>query len=206
MSAHISDVRLERHRRLRVAIVSDTHGKLDPRVAAAVARHDCVIHAGDIGCAAVLNELSTRLDVRVAVRGNNDSPTKWPAADRNILARLADTARLRLPGGEVMVIHGHQAGPPAARHEFLRRAFTGSRLVIYGHSHLRVIDREARPWIANPGAAGRTRAYGGPGLLSLTATSKMWRLRSIVFDPTWSGPTHNPGDRAYPDRGMRQSK
>jgi predicted phosphodiesterase len=163
-----------------VAIVSDTHGKLDPRVAAAVARHDCVIHAGDIGCAAVLNELSTRLDVRVAVRGNNDSPTKWPAADRNILARLADTARLRLPGGEVMVIHGH--------------------------SHLRVIDREARPWIANPGAAGRTRAYGGPGLLSLTATSKMWRLRSIVFDPTWSAPTHNPGDRAYPDRGTRQSK
>lgn len=173
---------LERRKHLRVAIVSDTHGKLDPRIARAVARHDCVIHAGDIGCAAVLDALSTRLGIRVAVRGNNDSPSKWPAADRKILSGLPDTARLRLPGGEVVVVHGHRAGPAARRHDVLRAAFAESRMVVYGHSHRRIIDKAARPWIANPGAAGRSRTYGGCGLLSLTATEKRWRVKSVVFD------------------------
>lgn len=184
MTAHGSDFGLVRHQRVRVAIVSDTHGELDPRVASAVARHDCVIHAGDIGCAAVLEHLCTRLDVRIAVRGNNDLPSRWPASDRNILSTLPETARLRLPGGDVVVVHGDRAGRPATRHEFLRRAFAGSRLVIYGHSHHRVIDRKAHPWVANPGAAGRTRAYGGPGLLSLTAGRKRWGLKTIVFGPS----------------------
>lgn len=175
---------LEHHERLRVAIVSDTHGRVDARVVGAVARHHCVIHAGDIGCASVLDQLSPRLGICIAVRGNNDSTAKWTATELAVLSTLPEAARLRLPGGEVAVVHGDRAGRPATRHDYLRRTFAEARLVIYGHSHLRTIDREGRPWVANPGAAGRSRAYGGAGLLSLTASHRGWRLRSIVFGPS----------------------
>lgn len=171
----------EHHPRVRVAVVSDTHGRLDPRIAEAVARHDGVIHAGDIGGAVVLDQFCTRLNCCIAVRGNNDTRPKWPPADARILEDLPETALLRLPGGHVVVVHGDRAGPPAKRHDHLRAAFPEARLVVYGHSHRRVIDRKARPWVANPGAAGRSRTYGGPGLLSLTATTSSWRLKSIVF-------------------------
>ncbi|MDX1513216.1 MAG: metallophosphoesterase family protein [Gammaproteobacteria bacterium] len=167
--------------RVRVAIVSDTHGRLDPRVAEIAARHDCSLHAGDIGNAAVLDLLGGRLGLCLAVRGNNDRPDKWPAEDRDLLNRLPGIAWLRLPGGAVVVVHGDRAGRPADRHDRLRKAFTGARLIVYGHSHRRLIDRQHRPWVANPGAAGRSRTYGGPGLLSLSAGEKSWRLKSVSF-------------------------
>ncbi len=171
----------EDHSRVRVAVVSDTHRQLDPRVAEAVARHDCVIHAGDIGGTDVLDQLCTKLDCCVAVRGNNDTRSKWPPADVRILEDLPETALLQLPGGHVVVVHGDRAGRPAKRHDHLRATFPEARLVVYGHSHRRVVDRKARPWVANPGAAGRSRTYGGPGLLSLTASENSWRIESIEF-------------------------
>ncbi|HEY5790682.1 MAG TPA: metallophosphoesterase family protein, partial [Gammaproteobacteria bacterium] len=63
---------------LRVALVSDTHGHLDPRVAAIVERCDLAVHAGDVGGMAVLAQLQPRLGRVIAVRGNNDTPREWP--------------------------------------------------------------------------------------------------------------------------------
>ncbi len=51
-----------------VALVSDTHGYLDPRIAREIAGCDYAIHAGDIGCAAVLNAMRPRS--RVIACGN----------------------------------------------------------------------------------------------------------------------------------------
>jgi len=167
--------------RVRVAIVSDTHGFLDPRVAETVSRHDCAVHAGDVGCAGVLNALCPGWAVVCAVRGNNDVPDKWPAHERQVLDSLPETVLLALPGGVVAVVHGHRAGRPSERHRKLRLRFAYVRAVVFGHSHHRCVDKSARPWILNPGAAGRARAYGGPGLLTLTATRKRWLVRDLTF-------------------------
>ena len=168
--------------RVRVAIISDTHGQLDPRVADADVRHDCVVHAGDVGGEGVLKALRPKRSIVVAVRGNNDVASKWPAPQRRVLDRLPSAAMLHLPGGFIVVVHGHLAGRPGLRHERLREYFPEARMVVFGHSHRRCVDRAARPWVVNPGAAGRARAYGGPGLLSLTATAARWSLRSTVYD------------------------
>lgn len=173
---------LEAASRVRVAIVADTHGFLDPRIAAAVETHDCVVHAGDVGGAGVLEALCPKQGLVVAVRGNNDVPEKWSAGERRTLSALPETMLLALPGGALVVIHGDRSGKPADRHRRLRAGFPEARAVVYGHSHRRCIDKRARPWILNPGAAGRARAYGGPGLLSLTATPGRWLVRSVVFD------------------------
>ena len=56
---------------LRIGIISDTHGTLDPRAYAALADCEHIIHAGDIGGVAILRELETLAPV-TAVLGNND--------------------------------------------------------------------------------------------------------------------------------------
>lgn len=174
---------LSRLVQVRVAIVSDTHGFLDPRIAAAVADHDCAVHAGDVGGASVLGALEPRRGVVLAVRGNNDVAAKWPEPDRGLLDTLPGVAWLELPGGALAVVHGDRAGRPAVRHQRLRGRFPEARIVVFGHSHRRCVDKSARPWLVNPGAAGRARAYGGPGFLSLTASASAWRIRTRTFDP-----------------------
>ena len=61
----------ERSPALRIGIISDTHGSLDPRAYAALADCDHIIHAGDICGPAILREMETLAPV-TAVLGNND--------------------------------------------------------------------------------------------------------------------------------------
>jgi putative phosphoesterase len=55
----------------RIGLISDTHGLLRPEATAFLRGSDHIVHAGDIGHAAVLQELA-RLAPVTAVRGNND--------------------------------------------------------------------------------------------------------------------------------------
>ena len=58
----------------RVGLISDTHGLLRPEALAFLRGSDYIVHAGDIGDAAVLDELR-RLAPLTVVRGNNDKGT-----------------------------------------------------------------------------------------------------------------------------------
>jgi putative phosphoesterase len=172
---------------MRVAIVSDTHGLLDPRIAALVEACDAAIHAGDVGDAAVLAALRPRQGQVVAVRGNNDIPGKWPRNQAETLARLPREATLELPGGTLVVVHGDEVNPVPQRHARLRRSFPEARAVVYGHSHRLVCDQEQQPWVLNPGAAGRARTYGGPSCLILVATPERWTVEAQRFPPLPAG-------------------
>lgn len=158
---------------MRVLIVSDTHGCVDARIAALAQSCDAVVHGGDVGSAAVLDRLGSHV---IAVRGNNDTAAKWPAADRARLAQLPVEAGLELPGGHLVVVHGDDC-TARGRHDALRRRYAGARGVVYGHSHRLVVDAEAMPWLLNPGAAGRARTYGGPSCLLLQATEQGWTVQ-----------------------------
>lgn len=166
---------------LRVALLSDTHGVLDARIAERVSQCDCAVHAGDIGNASVLAALQPRGGQVLAVRGNNDTAAKWPPADRALLDTLPESALLELPGGILAVVHGHRAGGTAERHTRLRRQFPTARSVVYGHSHRLVCDQSDPVWVLNPGAAGRARTCGGPSCLILHAGSRAWRVEILRF-------------------------
>jgi putative phosphoesterase len=141
------------------------------------------VHAGDVGNAGVLHGLRPRSGKVVSVRGNNDTPKKWPARETKALRELPNTAELRLPGGTLAVTHGDHAGTTRDRHQRLRKAFPAARAIVYGHSHRIVCDRSENPWILNPGAAGRARTFGGPSCLLLVATEKKWRIKIVRFKP-----------------------
>lgn len=156
---------------MRIVILADTHGFVDPRVVARVAGAALIVHAGDVG-GTVADELFALTDDLVIVAGNNDpNDCCWP-----------QSASRDLPGGRLVVIHGHQ-WPAKSRHRRLRAEFAEAQAVVYGHSHRRVLETEATPWLLNPGAAGKSRAYGGPGFIELIAEPVRWSVEPVAFEP-----------------------
>ena len=166
---------------MRVLLLADTHGALDARIALLARDCDVVVHAGDVGCSDVLDVLGSGGARVIAVRGNNDVPTKWPRSERDALSALKDEAQLDLPGGVLIAVHGDRF-TPSTRHARLRAAFPESRAIVYGHSHRLIVDDAERPWVLNPGAAGRARTHGGPSCLILRATTRAWRVEPQRFD------------------------
>lgn len=167
---------------VRVALIADTHGWLDPRIADIAQVCDVVVHAGDIGAADILETLASDGARVVAVSGNNDTRGHWPATDLAKLDRLPETATIDLPGGRLQAVHGHRL-QARTRHRRLREQAPDAAAIILGHSHRRAIEYTPAPWILNPGAAGRSRAYGGPGCFVLNAAPDRWFVETHVFEP-----------------------
>ncbi|HKC98011.1 MAG TPA: metallophosphoesterase family protein, partial [Methylomirabilota bacterium] len=79
-----------------VGVIADTHGLLRPQALAALAGVDLIVHAGDIGSAAILDDLATIAPL-VAVRGNNDRD-RWAAA-------LPERVTTEIGGARLHVVH-----------------------------------------------------------------------------------------------------
>ena len=165
----------------RIGIISDTHGVLDPRIADVLADCDIAIHAGDIMGQHVLEQIKPRSGKIVAIRGNNDNEFIWDTAEHPALEKLEHVGHLKLPGGDLVVVHGHLHGGNHPDHVVMRQEFPNVRTIIYGHSHKMVCDTDELPWVINPGAAGETRNKGGPSCLILEASEQEWNIESIRF-------------------------
>ena len=125
----------------RIGVISDTHGLLRPEALAFLRGSDYIVHAGDIGDAAVLGELSALAPV-TAVRGNNDKGA-WAET-------IAETAVLEVGAVSIYVLHDlAQLDPdPAA---------AGYQVVVSGHSHKPSMERRGGVLYLNPGSAGPRR-------------------------------------------------
>ncbi len=164
-----------------MAIVSDTHGWLDPRIAKVISQSDMAIHAGDIGNVGILAAMRPISGRVIAVLGNNDHPWLWPPEQIDTLESIPQTAEFELPGGLIAIEHGDRYRVPRPDHDSLRQAFPDSRLIVYGHTHKIIVDKEKQPWVVNPGAAGKSRNGGGPSCLLLTVTGNSWDIEKIQF-------------------------
>jgi putative phosphoesterase len=126
---------------LRVGIVSDTHGLLRAEARAFLTGCDYIIHGGDVGDAAVLDELEA-LAPLTAVRGNND--------DQPWAKNLRETELIRVGGVFVYVIHDLSQLD-------IDPGSLGVRAVISGHSHKPLIEERAGILYVNPGSCGPKR-------------------------------------------------
>ena len=166
---------------LRIGIISDTHGHLDPRIAELIEDCDIAVHAGDIMGSHVLKQLRPRSGQVVAVRGNNDIEQVWHPDEHEALGEINEEANIALPGGDIAIVHGHQYGGNHPQHNLLREKFSHARVIIYGHSHKMISDLDASPWVINPGAAGRIRTRGGPSCLFIDINNDDWQLSEKRF-------------------------
>ena len=132
---------------MKIGLLSDTHGFLDPRVYNFFADCDEVWHAGDIGTAAVADALETFKPFK-AVHGNIDAPD----------LRRRYPADLWFDCEGITVLMTHIAGSPPRYNARVKKLLAGRRpgVLVCGHSHiLRVMkDDAAQVMYLNPGAAG----------------------------------------------------
>jgi putative phosphoesterase len=146
--------------RMKIGVISDTHGLLRPEALAALQGCERIVHAGDIGHPDILDQLRAVAQLYV-VRGNNDLKAEW-AQD------IADALRFDIAGWETLLVHDI-ADVPAELDAAIR-------LVITGHSHKPNIEWRGQRLYLNPGSAGRRR-------FKLPVTLAVLEVSETVIDP-----------------------
>jgi len=126
---------------LRVGLISDTHGLLRPEATAFLQGSDHIVHGGDIGAPAILEQLASIAPV-TAVRGNNDT---GPWAES-----LAEAEFLQV--GAIVVYAIHNLAQLS-----IDPASAGVRVVVSGHSHKPLITERDGVLYINPGSSGPRR-------------------------------------------------
>ncbi|MGB8014233.1 MAG: metallophosphoesterase family protein [Terriglobales bacterium] len=124
-----------------IGVISDTHGLLRPEAVEALRGSDRILHAGDVGDAAILEALAQIAPV-TAIRGNIDTGA-WART-------LPETELVEVAGISIYMLHdlGRLDLKPEA---------AGIRVVIYGHSHQPKIEEKNGVLFFNPGSAGPRR-------------------------------------------------
>ena len=146
---------------MRLGIISDTHGLLRPEVFEVFREVDHILHAGDIGPAALLDELQAIAPV-TAVYGNTDG--------FDLRNRLPDVVETRIEGLDFVVTHGDQFGAPTP--ELLYEAYPDAEVIVFGHTHKPLlVTLDVVVTVMNPGGAGRRRFNLPPtvGIMELEA-------------------------------------
>ena len=139
-----------------IGLISDTHGLVRAEVHTALAGVALILHAGDVGGDAILDELALISPVR-AVFGNTDSPGD---------PRLAQSIDMTIGGVRIHVSHGHEVGSPTP--DKLLAAYD-TDVIVYGHTHRQLVARAAdNRLVVNPGAAGARRFKLEPSVGILT--------------------------------------
>jgi len=124
-----------------IGVISDTHGLLSPEALAALQGSEHIIHAGDIGDAAILDRLREIAPI-TAIRGNVDRDA-WANS-------LPNTNALEIGGITIYVIHNLQELD-------LKPEAAGFAAVIYGHTHIPKSEIKNGVLFFNPGSAGPKR-------------------------------------------------
>ena len=135
---------------VRIAVLSDSHGAMHPKVREMLAGCAYILHAGDIVRESDLDELGVygRL---YAVRGNCDRDA-WAC-------RLRDVQRFEIAGVRFVMVHDPKHVP---------RDLEGTDAVIFGHTHTYTEKTaDGRLWL-NPGSCGPVRFGGAPTMALLT--------------------------------------
>jgi uncharacterized protein len=130
-----------------------------------------ILHAGDAGHASVLQSLE-QVAPTVAVRGNADP--------LDLIETLPDRVWIEAGSRTVLLLHGHhgKTALKAAR----AVAAPDIDLVVFGHSHKPLIEREGRTILFNPGSPTERRwnPHFGVGLVRVSDAEVEPEL--ILFD------------------------
>jgi putative phosphoesterase len=108
---------------------------------------DAILHAGDLMEVSVLEELCALGPPVHAVRGNVDSAA--------LQARLPAVRVVEAGGARIAMLH--DAGPAAGRLARMRRRFPEADAVVFGHSHIPLLESGEDFAIFNPGSPTERR-------------------------------------------------
>ena len=147
---------------MTIGVVSDTHGFFDPRLVEVLEGVEVILHGGDVGSLAVLNELRQIATVH-AVQGNVDSPVlKLPPSFTRRFDDVQIEMRHILPVLQSQLEHWARnsvlsKAQAARRDVFLKSFDPTTRVIIFGHSHEPCLLLIGGKLFFNPGSAGKKR-------------------------------------------------
>lgn len=158
---------------MKIGVISDTHGTINPRVYEVFENVDLILHAGDIGTEDVITSLQTLAPVK-AVHGNVDTfplTTHYPAS-------LA----LKIDGVGICVVHQFISLRNSVITDAAKQAGVKQiDVLIHGHTHQARLTREDGALIFNPGAAGKRRFSLKPAVGLLTIEGQGGYRPEIVY-------------------------
>ena len=128
---------------MRIGVISDTHGYLDPRIRHIFRGVEHILHGGDIGPTSLILELE-RIAPVTAVLGNTD-----------VGLDVRETERVELNSRKFLLHHIVDVGAPE---RVLGRATQEKPdVVVFGHSHKPHEQMISGILFLNPGYAGKPR-------------------------------------------------
>jgi putative phosphoesterase len=129
---------------VKIGVISDTHGYLDPRVERIFEGVDHILHAGDIGYASIILELELIAPV-TAVLGNCDENIGYPLFQSIALEQ------------KKFLVH-HIVSPRELSDPVKTRiAKDRPDVVIFGHTHKAFAEIKKNILFFNPGYAGKPK-------------------------------------------------
>ena len=145
--------------RLRIDILSDTHGYLSEELLDELRGADYLVHAGDITSRSDLQELERIAPVHLCL-GNNDYPYEYgPSIGRQ--------ARFTIGGVRFQVVHHREQIRPKT-----------ADVCVFGHTHRPVLEwDENGTLIMNPGSPTSPRSKEGPTI------GRLFVKDGQIFDP-----------------------
>ena len=130
---------------MNILVFADSHGDVDVmEELTARWKPDQVLHLGDHFSDMVKLHLRFPEIPMQGVRGNCDAPGS------------PESLRLTLGGKRILMVHGHQQGVKMDLERlYLTALESGAELVLFGHTHRALHEREGRVEFLNPGSIGR---------------------------------------------------
>lgn len=151
---------------MKIGLISDTHGFLDPRLTHFFRGVDHILHAGDIGPDFLIAQLEAIAPV-TAVLGNNDDSPNFPLTQVKTL-------------GEIKFLVHHIVTPRLLTDELQTRvAQEKPDVILFGHSHQqfdRVINGVR---FINPGYAGKPKFGAERSVALLEISGKNLEVRFV---------------------------
>lgn len=147
-------------KKVKVAVISDTHGLLRPEVVRILRECDKIIHAGDFDT----EELAKVLDGMAPmymVQGNNDF---WMRPGE------LETLRFEIEGVHFFVIHDRSR---------ISEVPEGTDVVIFGHTHQYYKASEGGVLWLNPGSCGRKRFMLPLSMAVMTISEGRYKIEKI---------------------------
>ena len=157
-----------------VAAISDTHlprgaRRLPEPCLERLRQADAILHCGDVSTVAVLAELRALGPPVHAVRGNVDEAALHRLLPEELVVEVG--------GARIGMVH--VPGPAAGRADRLVRRFPGCAAVVFGHTHLPLVERHGRVWLLNPGSPTERRRGPARSFLLLRVTGRRIRPRLV---------------------------
>lgn len=148
--------------KIKMGIISDTHGLLREEVKERLKDCTYIFHAGDVDRPEILDELRT-MGFLYVVRGNNDG--YWAQNLRRSLNFSVENVKF-------FMVHDRKDAA---------WELGDTQVVIFGHSHKYFCQEiDGRLWL-NPGSCGRSRFGGEVTMAVMTVENGSWEVEKIVL-------------------------